>query len=172
MFLTDAELAQHLGVSATDAGLHPAIQAGESTVEALLGATSLAVRNTNLTVTPTRPKRVFELPDGPATSITSVTIGGAADAEAWVLMSPWMAVRKTRAGTGQEIVITHQSGWPAGGLPDGVRRAMLLAAAEHYTRPDLSVSSTREGTVWTDFTDETLRKRLDALLARYARPPA
>lgn len=138
-------LAQYLGLDVNTSALDDALLVAEALVAQHLGADSLGAStgNTHTAVT-TRARALFDLPIGPVTAITSVTLDGVTDTLSyWGVYGPWAAQRTTPIESNRTVVLTYSAGFSASSLPDAIKRGIILTAASIHNRPDQTVVSER-----------------------------
>jgi len=174
--LSPEELAVFAGVEVGHPRLVVAIAAAEALVAAAIGSADITRRSFTCRLRPSRFRRTLELPEGPLTELLSVTQEGVPLAPEEVLAAPWFIARQAGFRPGRRLEVTGLLGWSAEEgppLPEGLRQALLLAAAEVLGRSSSSrVVSERLGDHAVTYARPTslLPPEAAALLRHWRRP--
>jgi len=180
MSLVDiSELAAILGSDVDVPGLGDGIEIAELIISALIGGPIAQRTLTGIKVMPRRRRFWLELPDGPLTELTSVSIGGVTqtlsnyDASWWAVFGP---ATDPSFWPWDTVTLGYKTGWTSLTLPAPIRRAVLETAAARRTETGRSgILSERIGDYAVTYTAEEAAAVLPGtavlLVQPYRRPP-
>lgn len=174
MSLVDiSELAAILGSDVDVPGLGDGIEIAELIISRLIGGEIAKRTFTNKVVRTKRDRSLLELPEGPLTKLTTVSVGGTAitaytSGYWWIYWDEWFP-RQT------DITLTYETGWTSLTLPAPIRRAVLETAAARRTETGRSgILSERIGDYAVTYTNEEASAVLPGtavmLIQPYRRP--
>jgi len=171
-----SEVAEYLRIDDAQ-DLQPHIEIAEAIVAGLLDAGTLGTRSVTETQTLRRSRNSVQLQDGPVSSkdeIQSVTVDGEAAMDLDDLRFPhyWVVERSDLFPSDTEITLEYTAGFTATTLPGPIRAAIIMLAAELYSRPRTAVQSERIGDyAYTMAPDaDFVRKAAAAMVAPWKRP--
>ena len=121
---------------------------------------------------------VVELPDGPISSMTAMTLDGGAAPYADLILGSWTVRRPDGFSLNQLVGFSYKAGWTAANVPFEIKQAIIGVAAELHMRPRSDLQSESIGdysyTVKSSNNEHggeyALSPRTRLLLRRWKRP--
>lgn len=155
MLVGTDELADYLGIQDDPVILGPRIELAEALVAAYLRTSTLAQRELSARIRPVRNVAAVELPDGPVDSRRSILelhLNGSPVAEGLIrLPSHWSVGIEDGFQRGSLVEVDFLAGWTdgldsvEGAIPELVRQAVIVTAADAHQRRDEAKVSERIG---------------------------
>jgi len=150
MFIALDNVADYLRISET-AALQPHIEMAEVLIAAYLGCETLEETSVSTKVRLMRPRMSIPVDTGPianVSKITKVQVKGksAMDSDDIKLPTYWSIGRWDQAfPEDTDITIEYTAGFSASTIPDRIKKAIIITAADLYNRPDRTIRSERIG---------------------------